>query len=150
MTMTKHATTTVVPTTVDVKTGQKGLNRILAKVKGFSTLIIVGKRGETTRKAEIMAIQRGLNLDHGCFLDVDGKYGDRTKRVAAAHPVKEGMKGELVKAIQASLYCHGFSTKGIDGKYGPATEEAVKSFQKSKNLTVNGIVDEVTYSTLLN
>ncbi len=150
MTTTKHATTTVVPTTVDVKTGQKGLNRILATAKGFSTLVIVGKRGDSTRKAEIMAIQRGLNLDHGCFLAVDGRYGERTKRVAAAHSVKSGMKGELVKAIQASLYCHGFSTKGIDGKYGPATEEAVKSFQKSNGLAVNGIIDADTYSTLLN
>lgn len=149
MTATKPATTTTTPPSVNVKTGQKGLNRILAKVKGFSTLIIVGKRGDRTRKAEIMAIQRGLNLDHGCFLDVDGKYGDRTKRVAAAHPVKEGMKGELVKAIQVSLYCHGFSTKGIDGKFGSDTVKAVKAFQKSVEIKADGLVGPVTVSELL-
>lgn len=149
MTATKPATTTVTPLSTNVRIGQKGLNRILDKQKGFSTLIIVGRRGEKTKKAEIMAIQRGLNLDHGCYLDVDGRYGDRSKRVMAAHWVREGQKGELVKAFQASLYCHGFSTKGIDGKFGPDMVKAVKEFQKSKDIDSDGVIGPVTASALL-
>ena len=149
MTVTKPATTTKTPMSVTVKTGQKGLNRILNDLKVFSTLIVIGLRNDETKKAEIMAVQRGLNLDYGCYLKVDGKYGDRSKRVMAAHIVKEGMKGELVKAIQASLYCHGFSTKGIDGKFGPDTVKAVKEFQKSVDITVDGYVGPVTVGALL-
>ena len=149
MTVTKPATTTMTPPSVNVKTGQKGLNRILNEQKGYSTLIIIGKRGEKTRQAEIMAFQRGLNEDFGCYLKVDGRYGDRSKRVVAAHWIKEGMKGELVKALQASLYCHGFPTKGIDGKFGSDTVKAVKAFQKSVAIKADGLVGPVTVSELL-
>ncbi|MDI9310936.1 MAG: peptidoglycan-binding protein [Limnohabitans sp.] len=37
---------------------------------------------------------------------------------------------------------------GIDGDFGPATEKAVKNFQKSKNLSETGIVDQALFDVL--
>lgn len=39
---------------------------------------------------------------------------------------------------------------GIDGDFGPATERAVKSFQKSNNLAKTGIVDQELFNKLSN
>lgn len=148
-TTTKPATTTVTPKSANVKTGQKGLNRILSGVKGFKSIVVNGRRDSATRKAEIMAVQRGLNVDYHCYLDVDGSFGPKSKKVMSAHYAKKGMKGEFVKAIQASLYCHGYSPKGIDGTFGPGMDAAVRAFQKNNGLAADGSVGPATVGALL-
>lgn len=37
---------------------------------------------------------------------------------------------------------------GIDGDFGPATEKAIKNFQKSKNIPETGIVDQAVFDLL--
>lgn len=54
--------------------------------------------------------------------------------------LKKGMKGAEVKKLQQILTDKGYRTKGIDGIFGPATEAAVKQFQKSKKLKADGVV----------
>jgi hypothetical protein len=66
---------------------------------------------------------------------------------AAAHKkevLKVGSQGPAVKCLQKLL---GEPTK-VDGKFGPATQRAVKDFQKSKGLKADGIVGEKTWSAL--
>ena len=68
--------------------------------------------------------------------------------------LRRGSKGEQVKTIQRILYIRGWKDGNgkalkIDGSFGPATEYAVKSFQKGKNITADGIVGEKTWSKLL-
>lgn len=60
----------------------------------------------------------------------------------AFSPIKNGSKGAGVKTVQTLL--------GIkaDGSFGPGTEAAVKSFQKSKGLKVTGIVDQATLKAM--
>lgn len=133
---TKPVTETTMSKTAMVKVGQKALNRIFPKKQ----IVVTGIRAKATTKLEIMALQRGLDMDHGCYLDVDGSFGIKTKRVASIRTIKKGDKGELVKAIQASLYCHGYSTKGIDGVFDDHTKKAVRSYQKDHDLKVDGVV----------
>lgn len=64
--------------------------------------------------------------------------------------LKKGMKGDDVKYIQESLISLGHSCgkKGADGSFGSDTEKAVKSFQKDKKLTQDGIVGKKTWNAI--
>lgn len=62
--------------------------------------------------------------------------------------LKRGSKGHAVQELQRKLTSLGFNTKGIDGIFGPATEKAVRQFQKARNLTVDGIVGPQTRRAL--
>ncbi len=56
--------------------------------------------------------------------------------------VRLGSRGESVKALQRIL---GLS---VDGAFGPKTDAAVREFQKSKSLKVNGVVDDNVWKAL--
>jgi len=68
--------------------------------------------------------------------------------VAYASAIRLGDQGSEVAEIQGQLVELGYDLDA-DGDYGPATEEAVKAFQKSKGLEVDGLVGEATYRALL-
>jgi len=56
-------------------------------------------------------------------------------------PVR-GAKGDLVVAVQKALTAAGFAVKGgIDGAFGSGTTSTIISFQTSKGLTANGLLD---------
>lgn len=61
---------------------------------------------------------------------------------------KKGSKGKKVRLIQEWLCLQGFHIC-IDGDFGPATDYAVREFQKRKGLEVDGIVGEKTFATLI-
>lgn len=60
---------------------------------------------------------------------------------------KPRMQGDDVKELQTLLDKHGIACSA-DGVFGPATSEAVKSFQKANNLPVTGEVDKKTWAAL--
>lgn len=49
-----------------------------------------------------------------------------------------GAKGEAVHNLQADLVALGFDPGPVDGRYGAKTEAAVRSFQQTHSLTVDG------------
>jgi len=61
--------------------------------------------------------------------------------------LRRGTKGAEVRQVQEALVALGYSTT-IDGKFGPATAQAVKSFQASSGLTDDGVVGPATLSAL--
>jgi N-acetylmuramoyl-L-alanine amidase len=65
--------------------------------------------------------------------------------------LKRGCKGAEVKALQILLIGYGYScgSSGVDGSFGPATENAVKSFQNYNSLSVDGICGPKTWAKLL-
>ena len=65
-------------------------------------------------------------------------YTEQTKL-----PFKKGSQGSYVVKIQSKL---GISA---DGKFGSQTESSVKAFQKTNNLTADGIVGAKTWRALL-
>lgn len=58
-----------------------------------------------------------------------------------------GDKGDTVRAIQDRLNRHG-AKLAEDGRFGPATEGAVKAFQRARGLVVDGRVGPRTWAAL--
>ena len=65
--------------------------------------------------------------------------------------LKQGSKGDSVKALQILLMGYGYScgSSKADGSFGPATLSAVKKYQKAKGLSVDGCVGPATWTKLL-
>lgn len=67
--------------------------------------------------------------------------------------VRRGDSGDLVRALQALLRVKGYELT-IDGLFGPATEAAVRDYQKSNkdtsgnHLAVDGIAGPLTFASL--
>ncbi len=91
-------------------------------------------------------------------LKADGVVGTQTKNLLAnqsktvnkspststqikSGTLRKGSSGSEVKKLQQKLTSLGFNTRGADGKFGPATEAAVKSFQKANKLKVDALPD---------
>lgn len=96
-------------------------------------------------------------------LDKDVFYGDRAdwyglitgeksqsdeRRVPIVGATKKGMKGVQVKGLQEMLKGYGYYTATCDSDFGPKTEAAVRAFQKTEGLDVDGIVGKATWSRL--
>jgi peptidoglycan hydrolase-like protein with peptidoglycan-binding domain len=62
--------------------------------------------------------------------------------------IQTGSEGILVTLLQRLLYTAGASTWDIDGKFSAQTAGAVKEFQKTRRLTVDGIVGPQTWGAL--
>jgi D-alanyl-D-alanine carboxypeptidase/Putative peptidoglycan binding domain len=60
--------------------------------------------------------------------------------------LRKGSTGEAVRQWQMFLIGEGFLNEVADGIFGPVTDEATRRYQKSKNLTVDGVVGSKTYS----
>jgi hypothetical protein len=65
--------------------------------------------------------------------------------------LKKGAKGNEVKSLQILLNGYGYScgSSGADGSFGPATDKALRAYQKAKGLTVDGVCGPATWSKLL-
>ena len=67
---------------------------------------------------------------------------------SAASAFRVGDQGTEVAEIQGQLVRLGYDVSA-DGDYGPATAEAVKSFQTTKGMDADGQVGSTTYTALL-
>ncbi len=70
--------------------------------------------------------------------------------LAAGDPptLRQGDTGAYVAQLQSTLNALGYSTGGVDGKFGPATAAAVRAFQSAYGLTPDGIVGPRTWDAL--
>jgi peptidoglycan hydrolase-like protein with peptidoglycan-binding domain len=59
--------------------------------------------------------------------------------------LKQGATGEAVRQLQQALTNLGYDPGTVDGRFGDATESAVKAFQQDRGLTVDGIVGDITW-----
>lgn len=105
-----------------------------------------------TNNSEIVkSLQKALNKDYNCGLDVDGIIGPLTTKAVNNNMVRNFTKGEFARWVQERLVSKGYKLNkfGIDGKYGNESEEAIKKLQKDTNILVDGIVGINTVNKLL-
>lgn len=67
---------------------------------------------------------------------------------ASAETYRRGDTGSTVEEIQTRLSDWGYYSGSVDGIYGSATEKAVRWFQESNGLTVDGLAGPATLEAL--
>jgi N-acetyl-anhydromuramyl-L-alanine amidase AmpD len=121
-----------------------------------------GRRGITSHDNVSKAFQRSTHWDPGEGFNIQRylrmvRQNLRERGVTIppgndlkADPptVRRGDSGWRVKRAQRRLEHHGFGPGAIDGDFGPSTEKAVRSFQKARDLDVDGVVGPMTWKAL--
>jgi peptidoglycan hydrolase-like protein with peptidoglycan-binding domain len=59
--------------------------------------------------------------------------------------VRSGSTGEAVKGVQVRMNMRQAAPIAVDGDFGPQTEQAVREFQESQTIEIDGIVGPVTW-----
>lgn len=128
---------------------------IVEKVNGDTITVIEGNYSNSVKR-------RTLKVN-GKYIRGYGvpKYNAEVKPVETTNSkevctvevkvLKNGSKGDAVRALQTLLIGYGYSCgrSGADGSFGPATEKALKAYQKARGLTVDGICGPKTWAKLL-
>ena len=66
-----------------------------------------------------------------------------------SHPVlRAGSTGLPVCRLQSRMSAVGFDTGGVDGRFSPKTEAAVKDLQQRSRLAVDGVVGPRTWAVV--
>lgn len=136
------------------------------KIKKYYTGVVDGKFGANT-EAAVKAYQKSNGLpqtgkaDYATIKKLFGKVSTTTvandpkmngitkiSQITVPATSKKGDSGKNVLALQQALKIKGYYKAAIDGKYGDATVEAVKAFQKTKGLTQDGIAGNATIKSL--
>jgi hypothetical protein len=89
-------------------------------------------------------------------IPVDGVPGPQTRRALGrfgrhpfgSRPLRKGVKGWDVAALQFKLAWHGFASGALDGDFGPRTKRALKRFQLWAGLHVDGVAGATTLVAL--
>ena len=105
-----------------------------------------------TNNSEIVkSLQKALNKDYNCGLDVDGIIGPLTTKAVNNNMVRNFTVGEFAKWVQERLIAKGYSLNefGVDGRYGDESEKKVKEFQANCGIDVDGIVRINTVNRLI-
>lgn len=116
---------------------------------------------------KVYTIKSGSITEHFIsYIDKPKQEGEETEsdvdlitNLEKIHNQKETFKKQKkpypvekdVKLLQTALQFLGFSLPqwGVDGRFGPETEKAVKDFQEKYSLDVTGIVDQETMGKII-
>jgi peptidoglycan hydrolase-like protein with peptidoglycan-binding domain len=91
-----------------------------------------------------------MNFQTQKGLAADGQAGPLTfSELIKIGIVRSGQSGDQVRALQHLLSAKYGYTLAVDGVFGSQTDSAVKDFQGSKGLAVDGLVGPQTWQTLI-
>lgn len=119
--------------TPDGLAGEKTLSMILSQseLKQSSS----SKKDDTAKSSESSAKNQSSSSSSA---QLNGNYAT----------LRQGSKGERVKAMQQALISLGYLSGSADGVFGSQTRKAVISFQKARNLSADGVAGKKTLAAL--
>jgi N-acetylmuramoyl-L-alanine amidase len=138
-----------------LKPGDRGelVTSVTTTLNRLGFLSEVSENFDTQVSEAIRAFQQARGLSVSGLIDsptekaleeARWKLGDRSLQIQQPH-----MRGDDVASLQSRLVEMGFNPGRVDGIYGPATENAVKDFQKSVGTKVDGICGPGTVISLM-
>ena len=86
---------------------------------------------------------------HGKLPYISYVADKKTDVTVTLNLLEKGSKGEQVKTLQRLLTQMAYKVGGVDGDFGDQTQAAVKEFQRSKAITIDGRVGQQTWNKLL-
>ena len=152
----KPATNTKPGTLPDsnVKKGQKWLNSCYGtKLENYlgEKLETDGIYGEKSRAAAVCIWKDVSNRKNGSNLNPANKnFLDSCKKAAKKATIKKGASGTFVYLAEFILSAKGFYFGAMDASFGSGLTASVKSFQKEKGLTADGVIGPNTWYKLFN
>lgn len=134
---------------------------------GFDPSGTDGKFGRGTESAVMLyQTSKGLTADgkagtltlNAIYADAESAStttdtSDSTATTATStnpNTLKYGDSGDRVTELQTALVKLGYSTNGIDGRFGAGTQKAVIAFQKANGLTADGLAGTQTQDLIYN
>lgn len=136
-----------------VKQFQKDNNLTKDGIVGVKTQSAIEYQLEKLEKAKSYSQEQFVKDIQSAFgAKVDGKAGSETLSKTKTLSRKTNSKHAAVKYVQKRLYALGYTEVGeADGKFGPATEKAVKHYQKDGGGTQDGEITakKTTWKRLL-
>ncbi len=144
---------------IDYDVNADGLRKLCREIERSEL-----REGDMTfRMSGGRAVHVGYAIDHDRVIEAKGRdvgvveskvsgwdrFGRppffESRELRLTHPY---MRGEDVRRLQIALREHGFDPGQTDGIFGKKTERAVKRFQKSCGLKVDGIAGKNTFFAL--
>jgi murein DD-endopeptidase MepM/ murein hydrolase activator NlpD len=92
--------------------------------------------------------RRGLTADGVAGAETRRALGRRGGPDLGSRPMRPGQRGWDVAALQYLLDVRGFGQGGLDGGFGANTEGAVREFQRSAGLAVDGVAGPAVLEAL--
>jgi murein L,D-transpeptidase YcbB/YkuD len=80
--------------------------------------------------------------------EVAGKDQTATSSTSSSSTASSRYDPALVRSVQQALNDKGYSAGSIDGQWGPATEDAVRRFQRASGLPQTGELEQSTLTAL--
>ncbi|WP_081415226.1 glycoside hydrolase domain-containing protein [Ectobacillus panaciterrae] len=130
-----------------VLAAQQWLNSTYKDKAGYTKIEENGKTGWPTMGALTQALQLEIGI-----INTSTSFGSTTlQEIAKYCPISTSSKTKenIVKIIQAALYCKGYGPGGITGVYSPGTQTAITSVQKDLGCTADGTVTPKLFKALL-
>lgn len=123
--------------------GGSGHTGIVTAVNGGTVHTVEGNKGDEVRRGSYSVNSPSI-IGYGRprYELIDGKVTAEDMPL-----IKKGSKGDAVKKLQEMLKAKGYKLN-VDSDFGPATDAAVRAYQKDHDLTVDGEVGEKTWGSL--
>ena len=139
----------LVPATAQAGRADAAALQVAMRALGLYRSTIDGIAGPLTRNA-VRSFQRRRGLQ------VDGIAGPHTRHALGrrggprlgSRPMRNGMRGWDVAALQFLLSSRGYGPGGFDGGFGPNTDAAVRRYLGAAGLAVDGVAGPATLRAL--